>query len=298
MFFDFDDLEAALPSITEDLIDHHQAEESSPAAPDRPEATRSVGETEPHLSRDMVKRASDQHYRDVQEVRDPDQSADDPEPWMDYTPRLTCWNLLEDSPGSGGTSESGEDDDLEESGDTLTVPPVISAPDDTGDASEVTDSDKSGASIFGLRRATHEVERGDELSDSSSQDSGEMALTGRKHVHSWRKEHTLLNDEDFARVFLDFKEAYRSSGQAVSRSWCKARIRSEPSTFIYDAEFKEVVATATKIREVDKQNITPSARKHTSGRAALRISVEKRSEKIPSAAVWHVGHARHVSTAS
>ena len=30
MFFNFDDLEAALPSITEDLIDHHQAEESSP----------------------------------------------------------------------------------------------------------------------------------------------------------------------------------------------------------------------------------------------------------------------------
>ena len=32
MFFDFDELEAASPSITEDLIDHHQAEEPSPKA--------------------------------------------------------------------------------------------------------------------------------------------------------------------------------------------------------------------------------------------------------------------------
>ena len=94
MFFDFDELEAASPSITEGSIDHHQAEEPSPAVPDRPEATGSVEEAKHHLSQDMFKRASDQHYRDVQEVREPDQSADDPAAWMDYMPRLNCWNLL------------------------------------------------------------------------------------------------------------------------------------------------------------------------------------------------------------
>ena len=94
MFFDFDALEAALPSITEDLVDPHQAEESSPVIPDGPEVTRSVEETKPHLSQGMFKKASDQHYRDVQEVREQDQSADDPDTWMDYMPGLSCWNLL------------------------------------------------------------------------------------------------------------------------------------------------------------------------------------------------------------
>ena len=80
----------------------------------------------------------------------------------------------------------------------------------------------------------------------------------------------MLDDDDFAHVFSDFHEAYRYAGQAVSRSWSKARTRAEPSTFIYDAKFEEVVATATKIREVDKQKKTPSAKKQASGRASLR----------------------------
>jgi hypothetical protein len=50
----------------------------------------------------------------------------------------------------------------------------------------VLDSDESGASIFGLRSAIHEVEEGDELSDASSQGDDEMAVAERERVNRWR----------------------------------------------------------------------------------------------------------------
>ena len=168
MFFDFDALEAALPSITEDLVDPHQAEESSPVIPDRPEVTRSVEEAKPCPSHGMFKEMSDQHYRRVQQIKEQDQPADGPNTWIGNETRISCWHILEETPGSGGTPESGDDDDLEEASHTPTLPPTTAAPDDIGYDSEVTqyNSDESGASIFGLRRAIHEVEKGDELSDS------------------------------------------------------------------------------------------------------------------------------------
>ena len=55
-------------------------------------------------------------------------------------------------------------------------------------------SDESGASIFGLRSALHEVEEDDELSDSSTQGDGEMAVAERGRVIRWRKDSLLLDD--------------------------------------------------------------------------------------------------------
>ena len=89
----------------------------------------------------------------------------------------------------------------------------------------VLSSDESGASIFGLRSALHEVEEDDELSDSSSQGDGEMAMpshhgaarVGRTvaekvRVSKWRTENFLLDSLDFAYVFKDFEEAYFLAG--------------------------------------------------------------------------------------
>ena len=76
------------------------------------------------------------------------------------------------------------------------------------DAFTVVDSDESDASIFGLRHGLHEVEEGDELSEASSQGNDEMAVAKRERVSRWRKDNLLLDDLDFAYVFVDFEEAY------------------------------------------------------------------------------------------
>ena len=80
----------------------------------------------------------------------------------------------------------------------------------------------------------------------------------------------MLDDNDFAHVFSDFNEAYRCAGRAVAVSWSKARVRAEPGIFIYDAKFSAVRATATKIREVDKQKKIQSAKKKKAAGPASR----------------------------
>jgi hypothetical protein len=82
--------------------------------------------------------------------------------------------MLDDAPVPGGIPESGDETRREEASHTPTLAPTTVTLEDTGFDSEITlcDSDESGASIFGLRRTVHEVEKGDELSDSSSQDTG------------------------------------------------------------------------------------------------------------------------------
>ena len=72
----------------------------------------------------------------------------------------------------------------------------------------VLSSDESGASIFGLRSALHEVEEDDELSDSSSQGDGELAVAEKERVSRWRTDNFLLDSLDFAYVFMNFEEAY------------------------------------------------------------------------------------------
>ena len=62
----------------------------------------------------------------------------------------------------------------------------------------VLSSDESGASIFGLRGALHEVEEDDELSESSSQGNGEMAVAEKERVSKWRTDNLLLDSLDFA----------------------------------------------------------------------------------------------------
>ena len=143
---------------------------------------------------------SDQHYRKVQELKKQRQLEDDPHTWIGNETRISCWTFLEDVPVFGGTPESGDETRLEEASHAPTLTSTTATPDDAGFDSEITlcDSDESGASIFRLRRAIHEVEKGDELSDSSSQDSGGMALVDRRRVHRWRTEHTLLDNHDFA----------------------------------------------------------------------------------------------------
>ena len=110
------------------------------------------------------------------------------------------------------------------------VEPDKADKDEVGYDSEVTihDSDESGASIFGLRRALHEVEEGDELSDSSSQGNDEMAVAERKSVYRWRTDNPLLDDQDFAYVFADFEEAYSHAEPAVAISWSRTRVLVAP----------------------------------------------------------------------
>ena len=258
MFFDFDALEEEL-----DSADFRRAEASSPVITDGPEASRPVEDAAPHLSQGMFKEMSDQHYRKMQELKEQRQLEDDPNTWSGNEPRIACWYMLDDTPVSGGIPESGDETRHEEASHTPTLAPTTVMLEDTGFDSEITlcDSDESGASIFGLRRTVHEVEKGDELSDSSSQDSGKMALVAKRRVQRWRKENTLLDDHDFAQVFVDFDEAYYNAGRAVAASWSKAKIREEPDIVTDSAKLSAVEATATKVRKIDRRKRKPSDKK-------------------------------------
>jgi hypothetical protein len=110
----------------------------------------------------------------MQELEEQRQLGDDPNTWIGNEPRISCWSMLDDAPVPGGIPESGDETRREEASHTPTLAPTTVTLEDTGFDSEITlcDSDESGASIFGLRRTVHEVEKGDELSDSSSQDTG------------------------------------------------------------------------------------------------------------------------------
>ncbi len=280
MFFDFDALDEVLNSA-----DFHQAEASSPVIADGPEASKPVEDAAPHPSQGMFKEMSDQHYRKMQELKEQRQLGDDPNTWIGNETRISCWSILDDVPAPGGIPESGDKTRLEESSLVHTLAPTTVAPDDTGFDSEITlcDSDESGASIFGLRRAIHEVEKGDELSDSSSQDSGEMALAERRRVHKWRREHTLLDDHDFAHVFVDFEEAYRNAGRAVSASWSKAKIQSDPGIVTDSSRLSAVEVTAAKIRAVDKRRKKPSNKKKRATQpASLRQPGNKADTEVNS----------------
>ncbi len=120
----------------------------------------------------------------------------------------------------------------------------------------VLDSDESGASIFGLRSVLHKVEEDDELSDSSSQGDGEMAVAEKEQVNKWRADNLLLDNLDFAYVFTDFEEAYSHAGRAVATAWSRARVLAEPEMVTDMAKVSAVEATATKIRKVDEQKKT------------------------------------------
>ncbi len=114
-------------------------------------------------------------------------------------------------------------------------------------------SDESDASIFGLRSILHEVEEVDALSDASSQGSDEMAVAERERVDKWREDNLLLDDLDFAFVYVDFEEAYFQAGRAVAVAWSRARVLAEPEMVSDMAKITAVEATATKIRKVDEQ---------------------------------------------
>ena len=138
--FDFDALEEAL-----DLADSHQAEVSSPVITDGPEASRPVKDTAHNLSQGMFKEMSEQHYRkmkELKELKEQRQLEDDPLAWNGNETRISCWSMLDDGPAPGGTPEAED-----------------RAPDDIGFDSDMTLSDDSDASIYGLCRTIHEIEK-------------------------------------------------------------------------------------------------------------------------------------------
>ena len=138
--FDFDALDEEL-----DSAEPHQAEVASPWIIDGPEASRPVKDTAPNLSQGMFAKVSDQHYRRIQELKELEEQKhldDDPLTWNGNETRISCWSMLDDGPAPGGTPEAGD-----------------KAPDDTGFDSEITLSDDSDASIYGLRRTIHEIEK-------------------------------------------------------------------------------------------------------------------------------------------
>ena len=93
----------------------------------------------------------------------------------------------------------------------------------------------------------------------------------------------MLDNRDFAHVFRDFKEAYHNAGRAVAVSWSKARIRAEPDIVADYAKFSAVEATATKVREVDRQKRKPSAKKKRASQpASLRQPGDKADAEVNS----------------
>jgi hypothetical protein len=160
----------------------------------------------------------------------------------------------------------------------VVVEPVVNVDSDDADgdgkgyASEVTvfDSDESGASIFGLRSALHEVEEDDELSDASSQGDDRRAMAEKERVTRWRTDNLLQDDLDFAYVFVDFEEAYSNAGRAVAVSWSRARVLAEPEMVTDVAKISAVEATVTKVRKVDVQKKTAASKKKMAKASFLR----------------------------
>jgi hypothetical protein len=279
--FDFDALDEVLS-----LADPYQAEPTSLANPCRPEVTRPVEEMKlcfcgGEYEGDQCQREDCPHckagYKSgqvalLQELRNQGQ-LDNRYPHLTPQP-LRVWR----KPSSGGNPALGKAASSSSGGNPDTLEPAAvesdkADKDEVGYDSEVTihDSDESGASIFGLRRALHEVEEGDELSDSSSQGNDEMAVAERERVYRWRTDNLLLDDQDFAYVFADFEEAYSHAGRAVAVSWSRARVLAEPDIVTDEAKISAVEATATKIRRVDERKKAAAVRKkELAGAAFLR----------------------------
>ena len=103
------------------------------------------------------------------------------------------------------------------------------------------------------------------MSEASSQGDDEMAVAERERVSRWRIDNLLLNDLDFAYVFVEFEEAYSHAGRAVAMAWSRARIWAEPEMVRDMARISAVEATATKIRKVDEQKKTSAVKKRKIG---------------------------------
>ena len=71
-------------------------------------------------------------------------------------------------------------------------------------------------------------------------------MAEREHVNRWRKDNLLLDDLDFAYVFTDVEEAYSDAGQAVSASWSRAKMLTEPLMVTDMAKISAVEASPTK----------------------------------------------------
>ena len=158
----------------------------------------------------------------------------------------------ESRPPNGASSSTG--------GNPVRLQPVVldsSGADRDGDGYDsgftILSSDDSEASVFGLRSALHEVEADDELSDSSSQGNGDMAVAEKERASKWRMDNFLQYNLDFAYVFKNFEEAYYHAGRAVAVAWSKARKLAEPWMVTDVARVSEVEATASKICKVDEQ---------------------------------------------
>ena len=251
IMFDFDALEEGLS-----LAAPRQAEPTSLPNPCWPEVTKPVEEMKLRFcdgkhEGDQCQREDRPHcnvaYKSgqtalLQELRNQGQ-LDNRYPHLTPQP-LRVWR----KPSSGGNPALGEAASSSSGGNPVTLEPAAvesnkADEDGQGYDSEVTvhDSDESGASIFGLRRALHEVEEGDELSDSSSQGNDEMAVAERERVYRWRTDNLLLDDQDFAYVFADFEEAYSHAGRAVAVSWSRARVLVEPDIVTDEAKTSAVM---------------------------------------------------------
>ena len=104
-------------------------------------------------------------------------------------------------------------------------------------------------------RASAEIMELDELSEASSQGSGEAAMAERNTVEGWRTEHLLTDNHDFAYVFPDFAAAYSHSGISVAKAWSKARILATPEIYADKTKFNEIQGTTRKVRRLDRLKI-------------------------------------------
>ena len=80
----------------------------------------------------------------------------------------------------------------------------------------------------------------------------------------------MLNDQDFAYVYVTFDEAYSNAGRAVAMAWSKARVLAEPNMITDMAKISRVEGTATKIHKVDELKKTPLAKRKLTTAASLR----------------------------
>ena len=55
------------------------------------------------------------------------------------------------------------------------------------------------------------------------------------HVTEWRKDNLLLDDRDFAYVYVNVEEDYSQAGEAVAMAWSTARLQADPKV-IMDAK--------------------------------------------------------------
>ena len=261
----------------EDQADSYQAEAPSPVITDELEAAKPVEDTAFHRSKGKFKEVRDQHYRRVKELKEQEQREAAPIKGTDNEARISHWYLLDNTPAPGDIPGSEDEARHEEANHTTT--PVTQ--EDTGVTPE--SSDESDVSIYGLCRITHEVEKGDELSEPSSQDNGEMAQITKKRVQRWRQENTLTDDHDFSQLFVDYDEAYHNVGRVVADAWSKAKIREEPGIITDSARLRAVEATVAKVRRIDTMRRNSSnKRKKTTHPASSRQSGDEADARASS----------------